>query len=120
MDQHRIRKSLAPGAWEKLKGELNSACRTEGEASSARLRFRARADGLHIQLSHPKTRRFVSLAFDPDGPCVIVGSHGGPTYYTFRIANDRQEVQLFDPAANRLVRCQDIVAHVTGYLTSGK
>lgn len=119
MGKHEVRKSLALNVWKRLKVELKASCRNVGRVSLPTLRFRARVDGMYIRISHSKTKRFVSLAFDPDTPCIVVSSHGGPTYLTFRMAKDGREVNLFDPDTVRPVLFDDIVSNVTKYLTFG-
>jgi hypothetical protein len=116
MEEQKIRKTLAPIEWEKLKEQLIRECANLTSASTKHV-IQAETQGVNeLRLKNTSTGKTAKFTYKPEMPCVVFEGFDGGGHFAFRPSADGMTVQWFDTKRNTVTSINDISFEVTAYL----
>jgi hypothetical protein len=113
MDEHQIKKALAPAQWETLKLALESECLDIKRVSSVSLQFES-TSAHEATVRDMRTGLIASLRYDPNIPCVHYATPRRKNHFAFQVSPDGTMVQFVEDGASIMV--QEISMRIIQYV----
>ena len=96
MEQHEIKRSLAPNLWQSLVKGIERECELINQTAAKRIVFDP-IGSVEVRLKTSQAGARMTLQFDVSTPCVWYSTAGLSGYLAFKVAEDGREVVFFDP-----------------------